>query len=228
MRLKFLSACTLAAVTSLYGLSAQATTITIDFDSGTLAGGVYTQGIFQATPVNIQNSTQCATGACTQEAVGQGLITTLTRTDGLAFDLDGFYFALEGNGQGALNDVTITDTSPGGSTSFNYKMGDKDTNGHLSYYLGVALNPFVDVIDKSTGANGPFYVANYSTEFDGVTSITWYGGSTAKTRIDNFVVTYEDPNSGPGPSPVPLPAGGILLLTGLAGLGAAARRRKRK
>ncbi len=236
MRLTLISACAFAAITISATVS-NAATVVIDFDSGTFSGGTYTQGDFQATPLNIQNSTQCATGACIQEANGQGLITTLTRIDGGAFDLDGFYFSLQGNGRQAENDVSIfaedenkNPTGPGGSTlpSFNYAIGDKDTNGHLSYYLGAALDPSVDIIAFSNGANGPFYVAKYDTEFDGVTAITWYGALTANTRIDNLVVTYDKPNGDDGPSPVPLPAGGLLLLTGLAGLSAAARRRKRQ
>ena len=219
------------ALTLICG-SAQAATIStlIDFDSPAVppGGSGYVVDGYKFTDLNVQNSTQCATGRCIQELRGQGLITTITRMDGAAFNLDGFYFSLQGNGQQATHDVSVSR----GGTMFTYALGDTDadgaTGGLISLYdntnntIGGLLGN--GTIQKSTGSDGPNYVVQYDAEFDGITSVSFFGATTANTRIDNIRLSRNMPK--PPTGDVPLPAAGWMLLAGLGGM-AAMRRRKR-
>ena len=205
--------------------SAQAVTVTtiIDFDNPSVPGGGsgYEVDGYLFTDLNVQNSTQCATGRCVQEETGQGLITTITRVDGEAFTLDEFYFSLQGNGQMATNSVSVES----GPVSFAYALGDTDAdgaaNGLISLYdnanntIGGLLG--VGVIDNSMGANGPNYVVQYTNEFVGVTSVSFFGALTANTRIDDIRLSRDV-------SAIPLPAAAWMLLAGLGSLMVVRRR----
>ncbi|RWR29849.1 hypothetical protein D2T29_13765 [Sinirhodobacter populi] len=130
---------------------------------------------------------------------------------------------------------------PGTSYSEIWEVGEAFNISDISFTLNGATTAAVDDIQSVVvGANGLGQAQNWSiTTFGGLVSVgyTYVPGFTTS---DNFIVTLSYANAPSGSVPlqatyaftatpvVPVPAAGILLVSALAGLGVAAKRRRNK
>lgn len=121
---------------------------------------------------------------------------TMTLTGGGTFTLDSVNFRHQGNGTD--NTFTITD---GGDATSSLAFGQPDYVKKEDYTVSAA----------SLGA---------------VTSIIFTSVGSGATRFDGINVTITPVADDGDVSAVPVPAAGLLLLSGLGGLGFLSRRRK--
>lgn len=131
---------------------------------------------------------------------------------------DGPWLLGVGGTQGGPITVTFDAGFGNGLTSFKL-----DVAGHLQTRLtavdadGVVI--FDEEVQLTAGAyTNPGVYASYTiTSTTGIASFSFSGGAAGNTSIDNLVATT---------APIPEPASVALMLAGLAGLAAHARRRK--
>lgn len=108
------------------------------------------------------------------------------------------------------------------------------TGAFAGWVLDLTVNDVNGTKPPQLGLGGSWFAAN--TALEGfATWLTWSASSTGSGNYNtsgggdiNWLLGDLDPNGGsggPGPSPVPLPAGGLLLIAGLGGLAAVARRK---
>ncbi|MFV2002009.1 MAG: VPLPA-CTERM sorting domain-containing protein [Paracoccaceae bacterium] len=227
----------LGAAAAIVLVSGAANALTINFDDpgdgGVLSGGnpkTYTVQGYQLTPVKLQNGL-CADSKCAIEN-GQTNLPTLTRLDGGAFNLESFYFLNTGNGQDSDNFVSVQGLTGNETDGFVQKSGaymEFRLDDLLASFLpGASVNyaiggsdpacTFLNTLNicKNTG----YTVSFLAGLFDDITKVTWFSAGDAQARLDDIVVTQV--------AVVPLPAGVILLVTGIGGLGAVSRKRRRK
>ncbi|HEU4628612.1 MAG TPA: PEP-CTERM sorting domain-containing protein [Gemmatimonadaceae bacterium] len=128
-------------------------------------------------------------------------------------------------GRGAVMNV------PGGfSTGFSFWYSSSVFEGAVSVYSGPnTTGTLLATLELSAlGSCGPpdpyCHWAPIGVSFEGTAMSVDFGGTANQIGFDN--VTLE--SAIPGGSVVPEPVSAALLATGLAGLGAAARRRRRK
>ena len=139
---------------------AQASTVTVDFDSGSTVGGTYVESGFTFTSdggtAGLANN--CPTGpggsntSCLQ--FNNNEIITVTFMGGLAFDVDGFVF----NGPGNGGDIEVT-------------------GGGLS-----------EVLTETENANAvtPAVLTN---DYSGIFSFTFQNAGNGSGRVDNIAFT---------------------------------------
>lgn len=199
-------------------VAAVATTITFDSAVGGNPNTPYVENGFSFVPNQGTNDVKCFSNGCLKE-VQQGVVTTMTKVGGGAFDLTGFYFNLIGQGTRprGVNDITVTGTFANNSTtSLVFKIGDL-----LNSFTNAAVTPATNPSLTNIAFNQGYLVSILNGVFNNVVSVSWTTNSTgvqsAQARLDN--VTVADP------APVPVPAAGLMLLGGLAAMGMARRRK---
>ena len=123
----------------------------------------------------------------------------------------------------------------GEAVGINFGTGDLtqvtfNAEGHNDLPLGVSFLYSTDgaatFTEAFTGADGTWNTSQALVDGSGI----WFGfGGTNADQFYLSSATFDGtpPDGNGGPSPVPLPAGGLLLLTALAGLGAARKRAKK-
>ncbi len=222
------------AVLLASALGAHATTINFDANVGGNPGDPYVEAGYQFDPNKSNNDVKCAENRCLME-VQQGTITTMTRVDGLAFDLLGFYFALVGVGNDQNPDETqsIVVTGyyeAGGSVSQTFTL-DELLSSYLPDYLVTGYDEPTDTtIDKNDG----YVVSILNGLFNGVTSVTWETNYLACKKDHGDTVCADDPKSAQARldnvvvASVPVPAAGWMLVAGIAALGGLAGLRRHK
>lgn len=142
-------------------------------------------------------------------------------------------FAGQPSGENALYFVTSTvvvDVAIGFENALSFAYTGNAANIKV---FGKVGNTFVTLFSSDLTAppncdDGDHDNCNwsiYSVEFSGVAYRLEFGGQPNKTLYDNITFGYKDP-IGILPPPVPEPSTYGLMLLGLAGLGAVARRRR--
>ncbi len=116
-------------------------------------------------------------------------------------------------GDGIVNTVTFRGTTIGGSNSHDLLAAG---NTFLFSLDGVVFKQGV------VGAGGVWTAGVAVNNVNGI----YFATDNYELYIASADYTGDDNPNG-GPNPVPLPAGGLLLLTALAGLGAARKRAKK-
>ncbi|MCX7890547.1 MAG: VPLPA-CTERM sorting domain-containing protein [Rhodobacteraceae bacterium] len=209
------------AAAATFALAGAASAVTITFE-GAVGGNpadAYQEGDYIFQPNAASNDSKCAEGECLNE-YRQGVITTMVKDGGGAFDLLGFYFVLVGNGsqtQG-VQDITVKGTFADSSTkSLTFALNDLLSSFAPDSSVTGYDNPAATSILKNDG----YVVSILNGLFNGVVKVDWttnsQGVQSANARLDNVVVA--------DPAPIPVPAAGWLLLGGLGALAAARRRR---
>ena len=178
-----------AAAFLLSSSIAAAATVTVDFDTGSLSGGVYSEDGFTFTsdnPGGAGTANNCPTGSPNSDCLqfNNDEIITVTYMGGLAFDVVSFLFNAPGNGGDIFVGVA------GGSSEFQTETNNGTT----------------------------MTASNLVNSYSGVTSFFFQNAGNGSGRVDNIVFEVPDVST------VPIPASGVLLLAGLAGLGAVRRK----
>lgn len=157
-------------------------------------------GSFRFDPANLTNGSgdgSCAALGGVCIQLNAGATTTMTSEPaGAAFNLNSIGFVLDG----MRAEITLLNTSI-------------DANGVLIVSLGVG-----DEYDGMEVEHNDLFTLDLAGMADGVTSILFDNTGTGNLRIGSIDADLV--------SAVPLPAAGLLLLSGLAGLGYVSRRRK--
>ncbi len=210
MRLNLLTACAIAAF-SISVSGTYAATVTSTACTGTIAGSTTT--IADAVAV----TSACEFGTVSQDSVAQvnaDELFSFTDWNFIAKDND-----LDGTDEGLVSALTLTGTTLSGNWAVDAALFDTYANLMLVFKMGSETSGFTpaEYVGYLIGSKGPFagtYLSMFQKNSNpgDISHVTLYG-------------RLKDNNE---PPPIPLPAGGLLLLTGLAGLGAASRRRKRK
>ena len=137
--------------------------------------------------------------------------------DNLLFDLDSFYFSLNGNGTHSGNYLEVTGTFADTSTSIVQFLLGSSSPYVTNYNSGGAAG----TLDWNTG-----YVATFDKLFDNVESIQFTAYGSAQVRLDCVVATFDgstdEPlssfNGGCGTTTT-IPEPSILALLGIGFLG---------
>lgn len=199
--------------------SAQAATITID----TFAD---LQGPVTANAGGSNTST-----VATANALGGSRTITVTNTGGplstVGVSVAGSY---------AFSNDALTQ----GTSTLTYNLGGFDlTDGGLNdtfvaevtaIDLGMKVTLEIDgesndILVGGTGDLTYSFAAFTTVDFTNVSTISLTFDSNGVDGVDAVIDLLGARDDEPNPAPVPLPAGGLLLMTGLAGLGYARRRK---
>jgi hypothetical protein len=133
----------LATIAILAATSASAATVTVDFDSGLLSGGIYTEDGFTFTSDSSGGAglaNNCPTGSPNSSCLqfNNNEIITVTYSGG-AFDVDGFLFNAPGNGGDLIaGGMTITETQNGNAMTAQTYTNEFD--GVFSFTFQNAAN----------------------------------------------------------------------------------------
>lgn len=212
----FLKSFVTGAIVAFSVSAASAATITFSGAGGN-PNGTYTEGGYEFTPSSTPsgNCPVPADAPCIKE-LKQGVLTTMVKSGGGAFDLLGLDFLLVGSGNNNNNqNNTSSFIITAGATVLEIKMGDA---------LGIFPTFSLKKVDGTATGNVTFnegYRLVFDGLFDGITSVSFTTTSSqgnAQARMDNVVV--------PDVAPVPVPAAGLMLMAGLGGMAALRRRKK--
>lgn len=248
---KYTSAAKISAlcVTTLLGISAPANAVTVNTNFDFLAAQAYaapgTAMTFDSNGVRVSVTAFTYTNSpFTLSANPIGVIVGNTGANGgLGACTDGDATSCGGephlNGSPLHELLKFTFTKVIGGALLDVDLnsvvfGNTNANEEFDLFYG---NPLTQWADNQTAIHsGQPVQTPVTTPISNMFGIGIDNGDTSppntdQVRILNFNITHEcqvNCDNNQNPPPVPLPAGGVLLLTGLAGLGAAARRRKRK
>lgn len=154
-----------AFLTATLGGAGLASAATIDFDSGSLSGGVYSQDGFEVVGLNGGNvalPSDCGSQCLRLNNESSGHIYRLTRADGSAFTLSSFTY------NGRDGEAPAVDVS---STLFGSVLGG------TIYRFNETLN------GNQMTATGPLSL------FENVTAVYFQSAENGSARIDNLEVT---------------------------------------
>jgi hypothetical protein len=139
-----------ALATAGWAGAASAATVTIDFDSGLLQGGTYTEDGFTFTsdnPGGASLANNCPTGSPNSSCLqfNNNEIITVVYSGG-AFDVDGFLF----NGPGNGGDIQVSDGSLTTSLTESFNGNDMTPVTFTTEYDGITYFTFQNV-GRGTG-----------------------------------------------------------------------------
>jgi hypothetical protein len=184
-------------------------------------------------PVNFQNSANCYDEECMIEFDPSGAITTMTKPGNpwtaspsdltkTAFDLNSFFFDLQGNVDDT-NSLTVTGFDMNGAAiqgaNVTLTLGQTIGNLKLAFPSLIDVNlahdannqnpvtyPGTNLADTAAITRAGYFVF-LGSAFDSVYSVNFSAIGPGQTRIDDIRVSY-----------IPLPATIWLMLAGLFGL----------
>jgi len=223
---------TAAAIAGVLSASAASATV-YDFDP---VAGVTEMGVADGTVVNAGGLVGVA--GITISSGDAATATFVSKTGSAYFDAGG-----GGAGLGVCQVLDASDQCDpsnddnvqlGEAVGLNFGTGVLNSltfsdEGHIPFTTAVSflysLNGASSFIEDSTDASGVW--APVGLNLADTVGI-WIGfGGKLQDQFYIAAANYEGTDPNGGPDPVPLPAGGLLLLTALAGLGAARKRAKK-